>query len=865
MKRLLAILSILFFTLAAFAQTNPESDSTYTLEDIYKRLENGTEGTARPFFAPATAPAEGTGKSVNELMEAAPAKSTNAALPDQVLEGRSYWGLDSSDWGENTGSMKNLEGKDIIPSAADQLIEKGFHNGTGVVVGDSDLDPSNIKAGVTIFGVEGTVVEASGDALSNQVLTGVSFSRNDSADLIGTMPVIGTQDFAPSVVDQAIYEGYHDGTGTVAGDPALDASNIRAGVTIFGVKGNVTGDATATANCIVEGKTAWVAGLEIAGTLSDPLKRELIPAQYYIDSVLSSGYSTSGGDIIELSGNFYDPQNEIRIKFGDVLIASEDILSSGADKITFVTPAGTGSVDIELSINSSVVPYVCDTVSSSGELSYSMGLAHWNYAPPVISSVSGCPVDAGNMATECSIDGGDMVTIRGNNFGTAPNDIEVFVNGYAQESVILVTDQTELQFLLSVIPDGGENMDVTVIVNGQSVTEPYLSFAIPRLFPFGNIEISGGETIVLYGSGLPFIWETSVYFGIEGSPEYEMMYGASILDGSADSLVLTFPDGVGKNLVLKAVFQQQVFYADGYISYPEPVIVPGTLRGSPGDAGSSVFTTDANNRVRLYFDVENIEGAYGMDNLLSVSYGPPGSPLLYSCSGVRFEDLNTISFIPDHVYGDGYVFTVKCLNASSGEGTDILNFPADLPVVSSVSGCTDVGNNTTECPTRGGWDLLITGTGFTENTSISIGGEYCFINTYISPTQLSCLLPEGTGRSYVHAHGGTMGNLNDSSVYVQYSTPEITSVSGCSNLGNGTLECPLDGGVEMTVRGSNFGSEGGMVYAGGSFISEITHVSSDPHREIRFTLPEGEGTDRELYFINNRGEMSNMFYFSYAD
>jgi hypothetical protein len=43
----------------------------------------------------------------------------------------------------------------------------------------------------------------------------------------------------PGTSDQTIPLGYHDGTGTVAGNAALVASNIKLGVNIFGVAGTL--------------------------------------------------------------------------------------------------------------------------------------------------------------------------------------------------------------------------------------------------------------------------------------------------------------------------------------------------------------------------------------------------------------------------------------------------------------------------------------------------------------------------------------------------------------------------------------------------------------------------------------------------
>ncbi len=53
----------------------------------------------------------------------------------------------------------------------------------------------------------------------------------------GTMLYVGTQNITPGAAAQTINAGYHDGTGTVAGDVNLVADNIKTNVTIFGITG----------------------------------------------------------------------------------------------------------------------------------------------------------------------------------------------------------------------------------------------------------------------------------------------------------------------------------------------------------------------------------------------------------------------------------------------------------------------------------------------------------------------------------------------------------------------------------------------------------------------------------------------------
>lgn len=60
------------------------------------------------------------------------------------------------------------------------------------------------------------------------------------------------------------------GTGCVLRfNKAFSANNIRKGVTIAGIEGTYTSDATATSADIVKGKTAYINGLKVTGTIED--------------------------------------------------------------------------------------------------------------------------------------------------------------------------------------------------------------------------------------------------------------------------------------------------------------------------------------------------------------------------------------------------------------------------------------------------------------------------------------------------------------------------------------------------------------------------------------------------------------------
>lgn len=86
--------------------------------------------------------------------------------------------------------------------------------------------------------------------------------------------------YTPGTSDQSIASSqYLNGTQTIKGDSNLTAGNIRSGVKIFNVTGSYAGssssggvdtsDATATAANILSGKTAYVNGSKLTGTMTN--------------------------------------------------------------------------------------------------------------------------------------------------------------------------------------------------------------------------------------------------------------------------------------------------------------------------------------------------------------------------------------------------------------------------------------------------------------------------------------------------------------------------------------------------------------------------------------------------------------------
>ncbi|MFS1513908.1 hypothetical protein VQL36_15895 [Chengkuizengella sp. SCS-71B] len=213
---------------------------------------------------------------------------------ENVLTGTTFYqgGL------KKTGSMPNQGEVELTPSTSNQTISKGYHNGSGYVKGDVDLKSENIKKGVSLFGVNGASdVVDTGDATAgaSNILTDKTAYVNGSK-ITGTMTNRGSVAITPGTSKKSIASGYHSGSGYVVGDADLTAANIKKGKNIFGVAGSFTSDATAGASNILTGKTAYVNGSKITGTMTNRGSVAITPGTS--KKSIASGYHSGSGYVV---------------------------------------------------------------------------------------------------------------------------------------------------------------------------------------------------------------------------------------------------------------------------------------------------------------------------------------------------------------------------------------------------------------------------------------------------------------------------------------------------------------------------------------------------------------------------------------
>jgi hypothetical protein len=85
----------------------PASTYSYTLNDIYNRLDAGTTGSQSNFTEPGSGPTSTTMYTLDDIMGAAPAvDADNAATTADVISNKTFWGLGTDGaWGLQTGTF----------------------------------------------------------------------------------------------------------------------------------------------------------------------------------------------------------------------------------------------------------------------------------------------------------------------------------------------------------------------------------------------------------------------------------------------------------------------------------------------------------------------------------------------------------------------------------------------------------------------------------------------------------------------------------------------------------------------------------------------------------------------------------------
>lgn len=239
----------------------------------------------------------------------------------------------------------------ITPGTANQTIAANqYLTGAQTIKGDSNLVAANIKKGASIFGVTGTLEAGStGTDTSDATATAGDILNGKTAyvkgeKVTGTITIKGAQIYTPRATDQTILAGYYlKGNQTIEGDANLIAGNIKKGVSIFGVAGElansggaVSKSGTVTGNggeqtidtglsniiafLITSSSVPNATGLYFLVYMHDNLRAAGVnKGQYYNNYSVTQDSSTasiSGGRVtLKSSNGYYKPINNAPYKW----------------------------------------------------------------------------------------------------------------------------------------------------------------------------------------------------------------------------------------------------------------------------------------------------------------------------------------------------------------------------------------------------------------------------------------------------------------------------------------------------------------------------------------------------------------------
>lgn len=142
---------------------------------------------------------------------------TGDAAVGDVLTGKTFYNTDSTNKLTGTMTDKTSSGTTITPGTSDQAIPQGYYPGNtaaGKVSGDADLIASNIKSGVDIFGVTGTL---SSSSIQSIQFGSVSMANNVSSNTAAISSV---------TVNNSLILNLGCVMGTFAADDASNVANV---------------------------------------------------------------------------------------------------------------------------------------------------------------------------------------------------------------------------------------------------------------------------------------------------------------------------------------------------------------------------------------------------------------------------------------------------------------------------------------------------------------------------------------------------------------------------------------------------------------------------------------------------------------
>lgn len=225
-----------------------------------------------------------------------PTESSQTVSPDSGYDALSSVTVNAISSTYVGSGIARKSSSDLTASGATVAVPVGYYSSqaTKSVSSGSATAPASISgSSATVSTGTNTLTLTKTVSVTPSVSAGyvsAGTAGNSSVSLTASVTTKAAATITPGTTNQTIASGtYLTGTQTISGDADLVAANIKKGVQIFNVTGSYTSDATATADDIVSGETAYVDGSKITGSL--------VINKYYTGSTTPSASLGSDGDI----------------------------------------------------------------------------------------------------------------------------------------------------------------------------------------------------------------------------------------------------------------------------------------------------------------------------------------------------------------------------------------------------------------------------------------------------------------------------------------------------------------------------------------------------------------------------------------
>ena len=229
-----------------------------------------------------------------------------------------------------TGTMPNRGSVTISPNTVSQEHDSGYYDSIKVNAVTNEIDTNikseNIKKDISILGITGTLEEGVDTSDADAAAANIEMNKTayvDGEKVTGNLPLNNTTlvvdnatvslddrnnklemnstNLTKQIIDNNVNMKFNANYSDVATTIGLTPDKIKRGETILNVAGNVqegidTSDANAVETDILSGKTAYVDGNKITGTITSKEAQTYIPSSS--EQVINAGQYLSGAQTI---------------------------------------------------------------------------------------------------------------------------------------------------------------------------------------------------------------------------------------------------------------------------------------------------------------------------------------------------------------------------------------------------------------------------------------------------------------------------------------------------------------------------------------------------------------------------------------